>query len=184
MGGGNRIILVRHGETDKKENLIKDLYLKKAKIIANYMTLFKNYKTIHFICSPIERCIDTADILISEVNNLLNTNYVKTIDEKLRRWDKEIETREDSYNRAIDYSKSIENLKNCLIILTSNSSIIPKLAYGLVKGKYKKKEFKEIIKNKKKLIKGSVCIINIDKSIKYNIGDDEMIETFNKKNNI
>ena len=177
----SRIIVMRHGKTDKNENLIKEIYMEKAVIIANYMTLFKNYNTIHFLCSPVERCIDTMDILIKEVNNLLKTNYVKSIDNELRRWDKKNESRNDSYNRSINYRINIENLSNCLIVLVSNSSIIPRLVYGLVNKKYNKTEFNKLINNKKKLTDGSVCVVNIDKSIIYNIDDAEMIKTFNKK---
>ena len=89
---GKKIIVIRHGET-KKEKLIKKNFIAKLKNIASYISFFKNYKTIYFLCSPIERCIETAEMVITEVNNLLKTNFIYIIDDNLKRWDKKYESR-------------------------------------------------------------------------------------------
>ena len=176
---GKRILVIRHGETIK-EKLIKNNFINKSKNIALYISFFKNYKKIYFVSSPIERCIETAEMVITEVNNLLKTNYINTIDNNLKRWDKKYESREDSYIRAMNYRDQVKKIDSDLIVIFTHSSMVNKLVFGLVKKKINTKEYKNIIKNNKKLIHGSVSVVKFDKNVKYNIDDDILI---NNKNN-
>ena len=162
-----KIIFVRHGKT-KDEKLLKDKFKDIAVSIAKFLSTLRNNRKIYFVSSPLERCIDSSQMIITELNTLLNTNYKINIDNKLSRWDKETETREQSYNRAIQYKKQIKKIKNPLIVVISHSSMLPKLIYGCVKDNIKKKDFKEIIKNNKKLNHGFISDVNYNKDFKYN----------------
>ena len=173
-----KIIFLRHGKT-KNEHLIKDEFItiakNIAKMIAKIITLEKLYENVYFVSSPLERCIDTASMVISEVNTLLKTNYKNNTDEKLKRWEKGKETREKSYERAINFRTELKKINSPLIIVISHSSMIPKLVYGSVINKYSNKEFKkECIKDKGKLVHGSFSIVKFDKQVKYNIDSNDI----------
>ena len=173
-----KIIFLRHGKT-KNEHLIKDEFItiakNIAKVIVKIITLEKLNENVYFVSSPLERCIDTANMVLSEVNALLKTNYKNNTDEKLKRWTKEEETREDSYKRAINYRKELKKINSPLIIVISHSSMIPKLVFGSVINKYNNKEFKEeCIKDRAKLLHGGFSIVKFDKQVKYNIDSENI----------
>lgn len=162
-----KIIFVRHGKT-KDEKLLKEQFKDYALSIAKYISLEKHSKKIHFVSSPLERCVNTAEMIISELNKLLNTNYKNNVDEKLSRWEKEKETREDSYERALKYRKEIKKIHNKLIVVISHSSMLPKLVLGSLKNKFNPDEYKELIKENNKLKHGYISVVNFDKDLKYN----------------
>ena len=167
-----KVFFLRHGKT-KDEHLLKDEFIDTAKhiakLIAKFISLDKKYKNLYFVSSPLERCVETSNMVISELNALLNTDYKNHTDEKLKRWTKEEETREESYERAINYRKQLKKIDSPLIIVISHSSMIPKLVFGAVSKKYNKDEFKEdCIKDNGKLIHGGLSIVKFDKEVKYN----------------
>lgn len=173
-----KIIFLRHGKT-KNEHLIKDEFItiakNIAKVIAKIITFEKLNESVYFVSSPLERCVETSEMVISEVNVLLKNNYKNNIDEKLKRWTKEEETREESYERAINYRKELKKMNSRLIIVISHSSMIPKLVLGSVINKYNNKEFKdECIKDRAKLVHGGFSIVKFDKQVKYNIDSNNL----------
>ena len=80
----------------------------------------------------------------------------------------------------MNYRDQVKKIDSDLIVIFTHSSMVNKLVFGLVKKKINTKEYKNIIKNNKKLIHGSVSVVKFDKNVKYNIDDDILI---NNKNN-
>ena len=162
-----KIILIRHGQT-KDEKLLTDKFIPISRNIAKYISLEKNSNNIHFLSSPLDRCVESINMIISEVNKLLNTEYKNNTDIALTRWEKEEESREDSYKRGLQYRKQIKKIKKPLIVLVSHSSMLPKITYGLVNRKIKYEKFKKNIKDNEKLEHGYISVVNFDKNFKYN----------------
>ena len=162
-----KIILIRHGKT-KDEKLLTEKFIPIASDIAKFISLEKNCDDIYFVSSPLDRCVESIEIIISEVNKLLNTEYKNNTDIKLSRWEKGQESREDSYIRALEYRKQIKKIKKPLIVLLSHSSMLPKLTYGFVNKKIKYDNFKKNIKNNDKLEHGYISVVDFDKDFKYN----------------
>jgi hypothetical protein len=165
-----KVIVIRHGKTHK-EQLLKEEFEEKSKNIAKMISNQKNNKNIIFLSSPLDRCVESANMIIDKVNKLLNTKYKIILDDNLKSWNKNTETREESFERAEKYYKNIKHLDNPLIILISNSSIIPRLVFGLVSKKMSYSEYKnEILKKNKRLIYGATAIIKYQSKVKeYNI---------------
>lgn len=166
----NILFILRHCNTTKDQHIIPSEYEQKLKILHAFINKVKQHHKnlkIKFIISPLERCIETCDLIKNFFEKKYKENYEVIIDEKLKRWDVGIESRENSYKRAFDYSKKFTyNNEICFII--THSSLIPRMVYGFIE---KSMSFKDYEKKymKKKLDHNSFAIVKNGELKKYNI---------------
>jgi len=165
------LFILRHCETTKSKNIIPEQYKKALYIMNKYIAQIKlkfpKYK-IKFTISPIDRCKDTCNLIKESLEQIYNENFEIIIDTELRRWDSNIESRNNSYERALNYSKTFNFEKKTVNIIISHSSMIPRLAFGFIEDTMKFKEYKKNFMNKK-LNNNSIIIIKNGFLKKYNL---------------
>lgn len=164
--------ILRHGNT-KKDVLQKSIYKKYAHKIAEYIhsTCIKYNLEPIFLCSPIERCDETLQIVLKFYNKMYKTefNYAKTL--QLYRSGKE-ENSKAKLDRIYRFMHYVNNTytKKHLVISVTHSSYIPRLCQVLAG--ISKEYFAE--KHEVYLNEGALAIIKEnDKIIKYNVHFDK-----------
>lgn len=122
-------IVLRHGNTDSSDNLLKKKYLKYAEKIVDYIheMCLKKLKPPIFLSSPLDRAFESLQILITIYNNKYNTNHKQIVTNLLYRSGHE-ENSKAKKKRLIEFIKYTETFGNnyCFICVT-HSSIIPAL---------------------------------------------------------
>lgn len=136
------IIVIRHGPTTSNQMIDYNKFIKFISELVLYLKHFFIEKNIDIeellptiISSPYDRCIDTSKLIKSHLEILTNKNINLKVNDNLRRWDSNLESRKKSKKRGYTYGKfcflKINNKSEHTInIYISHSSIIPYFIRG------------------------------------------------------